>query len=239
MRAGSEPKEHKCFKNWTGRATSMEQDIIVQGFIHSEETHKLQYRFYIGDGDSSTFAQLVQKCAYGREVRKLHCANHVTVRLSDHLHGLLKKTKEYPVQARNLLKAESVSASAKGPVIQTRIDRLVKGVRTAIRNCGDLQGDVDSLQKDLENAPFHVFGRHTNCGTWCKRKAAEVPEEDVVETAKQGGLFKAIQTHVHSLIMKSDSLVKNVTTNGAENFMSLAAKVHGEQRSHRKAAHLV
>ncbi|KAE8745944.1 hypothetical protein FOCC_FOCC007305 [Frankliniella occidentalis] len=166
--------------NWTGLATSMEQEIIVQGFMDSEETHKLQYRFYIGDGDSSTYAKVVQKCAYGREVRKLHCAKHVTVRvrLSDHLHALLKKTKEYPVQARNLLKAESVSASAKGPVMQTRIDRLVKGVRTAIRNCGDQKGDVDSLQRELENAPFHVFGHHTNCGTWRKRKAAEVPEED-------------------------------------------------------------
>ncbi|KAK3931199.1 Acetaldehyde dehydrogenase, partial [Frankliniella fusca] len=116
------------FSGWGGN-TDWRTGHKAIGSIHSEKTHKLQYRFYIGDSDSSTFAEIVLKCAYGREVRKLHCANHVTVHLIDHLHGLLEKTKEYPVQTRNLLKAESVSASVEGPVTQTRIERLVKGVR--------------------------------------------------------------------------------------------------------------
>ncbi|XP_026278759.1 uncharacterized protein LOC113206748 [Frankliniella occidentalis] len=224
---GEEPPEHDCYRNWKGSATSMEQDIIVKGFNISVETHKLEYRFYIGDGDSSTYPQIRARCHYGHRVTKLHCANHVTVRLSDHLHTLLKKTKEYPVEARNALKTETESTLGQK---QTRIERLVKGVRTAIRVCGENNDSVENLQKALQNAPFHAFGRHTNCGDWCPRKNSAVPDKDEVDTARKGGLFQAIQAHVDTLIQKSDSLVRNVTTNAAENFMSLAAKANGGKR---------
>ncbi|KAK3907546.1 Adhesion G-protein coupled receptor V1 [Frankliniella fusca] len=155
----------------------MEQDIIVAGFNKSVEDHRLQYGFYIGDGDSSTYPQIRAKCDYGRHVIKLHCANHVTVRLSDHLYGLLKKTKEYPVEARNLVRSEVVGEVGHP---QTHIDRLVKGVRTAIMACGDRSGDVLSLQVDLQNAPFHAFGRHNNFGDWRPRRDSQVLEKDEV-----------------------------------------------------------
>ncbi|KAE8741177.1 hypothetical protein FOCC_FOCC013301 [Frankliniella occidentalis] len=129
----------------------MEQDTIVQGFMDSEETHKLQNHFYIGDGDSSTFAQIVQTYAYGREVRILHCDNHVTVRLSDHLHGLLKKTKEYPVQAHNLLKPESVSASAKGPDSAPR--RSANVVETA----------AEEVERYISTPPLHASQAVKSC----------------------------------------------------------------------------
>ncbi|KAE8751166.1 hypothetical protein FOCC_FOCC002250 [Frankliniella occidentalis] len=221
-----EPPIHDCAKNWDGSATAMESDMIVAGFNESIARHKLQYRYYIGDGDSSTYPQIRAQCAYGHLVVKLHCANHVTVRLSDHLHNLVKNTL-YPVGARNALKAV-VSDQLARP--QTRIDRLVKGVRTAIRTCEEQQLGVAALQEALRNAPFHAFGRHDGCGDWCRRRDAETPERDEVDTARQGGLFQAIQADVDSLIRKSDTLVRNQTTNAAENFMSLLAKANGGKR---------
>ncbi|KAK3924294.1 hypothetical protein KUF71_002565, partial [Frankliniella fusca] len=69
---------------------------------------------------SSTYPLIRAKCDYGRQVIKLHCANHLIVRLSDHLHGLLEKTKEYPVESRILLKSELLcetpEEAAKGAV---------------------------------------------------------------------------------------------------------------------------
>ena len=49
---GREVPNHHCFKNWSGSSTSMEADIIVQGFNMSESMHSLRYIKLTGDGDS-------------------------------------------------------------------------------------------------------------------------------------------------------------------------------------------
>jgi len=44
QKAESNEKEvsvHKCFKNWEGTSTSMEADIIVEGFRQSMSMHNL------------------------------------------------------------------------------------------------------------------------------------------------------------------------------------------------------
>jgi len=42
---------YSCYKNWSQSSCFMETDIIVEGFLQSEEMHGLQYRWMIGDGD--------------------------------------------------------------------------------------------------------------------------------------------------------------------------------------------
>ena len=34
-----EPPEHQCFKNWDGSSSSMEEDIVIDGFCQSEKQH--------------------------------------------------------------------------------------------------------------------------------------------------------------------------------------------------------
>ncbi|CAG5033378.1 unnamed protein product [Parnassius apollo] len=64
------PKEHKCFKNYEGSSTSMENEIIVEGFKSSISSYGL------GDGDASTYAKILQARLYAEKnviVEKIEC----------------------------------------------------------------------------------------------------------------------------------------------------------------------
>ncbi|XP_071654094.1 uncharacterized protein [Temnothorax longispinosus] len=74
------PKEHKCFKNWGNNqsSTSMESDIILEGFRLSLEIHGLIYDRYIGDGDSNVAKKLRDFPPYPNiVVEKIECTNHL------------------------------------------------------------------------------------------------------------------------------------------------------------------
>lgn len=97
------------------------------------------------------YARIVERVPYGRQVIKIECANHMTRCVSDKLHKLAHNT-SYPLAARKLLLEKKNGIS--------RLERLIKGVRTAIKNN---KNNVDSLRAELRNAPFHIFGNHENC----------------------------------------------------------------------------
>lgn len=59
QKRGKEVPEHTCFKNWDGSSSSMETDIIVEGFKQVEERYGLRYIRFVGDGDSSVYPTLV------------------------------------------------------------------------------------------------------------------------------------------------------------------------------------
>lgn len=101
----------------------MENDLICEGFNQSIEMHGLVYMHYIGDGDAAVIAAIQQSCSYGRFVTKVECANHATRAYCANLNKLATNT-TYLLEARKLLKA------AQG---NSRTERLVKGVRTAIK----------------------------------------------------------------------------------------------------------
>ncbi|KYN12183.1 hypothetical protein ALC57_15649 [Trachymyrmex cornetzi] len=84
-------KVHKCYKNFDGNAssTSMESDIIVEGFKNSIEMHGLIYRTVIADGDSNVFKSIIDNRPYQEQmitVSKIECTNHL-------LRNLCKKLK--------------------------------------------------------------------------------------------------------------------------------------------------
>ena len=54
----------------------MEADIIAAGFKASESMHGLHYTEVIGDGDSSVLHTVQTTVPYGRDVKKVECANH-------------------------------------------------------------------------------------------------------------------------------------------------------------------
>ena len=68
--------QHTCFRNWDESSSEMETDIILKGFLQSEEQHGLRYTQFIGDGDSSVYPALVSGVPYGSFIKKLECANH-------------------------------------------------------------------------------------------------------------------------------------------------------------------
>ena len=74
---GESPATHTCFKNWDGPSSSMETDIILDGFKMAEAKYGLRYTTFIGDGDSSVYPTLVTEVpGWGHVIRKVECANH-------------------------------------------------------------------------------------------------------------------------------------------------------------------
>ncbi|KAK4884107.1 hypothetical protein RN001_000378 [Aquatica leii] len=85
------------------------------------------------------------------------------------------------------------------------------------------------LRKDIINAPYHIFGRHSNCRqTFCKRKQNE--EDDKINLLENSAFFQAIKQILDPLVHKADRLAFNHTTNQAERYMSLVAKCTGGKR---------
>ncbi|CAG5102766.1 Protein of unknown function [Cotesia congregata] len=59
-------KKHRCYANWDKdkSSSSMESDIITEGFQNSIKDHNLLYTELIGDNDSSTYLKVLQANPY-------------------------------------------------------------------------------------------------------------------------------------------------------------------------------
>lgn len=102
------------------------------------------------------------------------------------------------------------------------LKRLVKGMRTAIKEC-EKSHDVNILRQDLKNASYHVLGSHDNCRpAYCTR--SNMDKKNHVPLMKSGKIMSEILATVDKVTRKADRLVYNTTTNIAENFMSFVAK---------------
>lgn len=220
-------KKHTCYKNWDKCSSAMEPDIIVEGFQQSMRMHGLQYRIFIGDGDSSVHHQILSNVEYGPMVEKRECANHVVRCYTSRLYNIAKTNKE---NARFL----------SGP----RITRIKNGARKAISHHAlelhkflGTREDKKSLQcrltKDLQldllNGPKHVFGCHENCKSYfCDGTKGENIFEKLPHVLKI-----QIMTAANSISDKSRSLITNDTSNLAECVMSLVAKLSGGKQVNR------
>ncbi|KAL9975222.1 hypothetical protein ACROYT_G012355 [Oculina patagonica] len=154
------PQSHKCYKNWDESSSSMEKDILVEGFKQSETTHGVRYIGLIGDGDSSVHKAVVDSVpAYGSRVRKIECANHAVRCYRKSLHDLVEAHPEW--KGRNGLS-------------KMKIKKIAAGARAAMK-MHSKTGDVEALRRDLRNGPYHVFGDHRKCSvSFCKAKQAVV-----------------------------------------------------------------
>ena len=87
----SSHKDH-CSSNYKGTSQSMESSAAIDIWNRSIEKHKLVYGTYIGDGDSSSFKNLLKSDPYKGEVivRKEECLGHVQKRIKKRL---MKKSK--------------------------------------------------------------------------------------------------------------------------------------------------
>ncbi|XP_063238957.1 uncharacterized protein LOC134540255 [Bacillus rossius redtenbacheri] len=211
---GMEAKPHLCYKNWDENkpSTAMEQDINVEGFKMSEKMHGVRYKYFVGDGDSSVYAKLVQNVSYGRTIQKLECANHCIKNYTGHLHKLAAD-KTFPPDSRKLLKQS--------------IPRLTAAARGAIRHCADEGETVDDSISDLKNWPYHVFGEHAQCRNYFCQKVESNENLKIITNAK---LLDEITALVSRLEQKAPRLIKNKTSNAAEFYMSLLAKYNCGKR---------
>ena len=81
----------QCTANYKGSSQAMETSAALDIWNSSIAKHKLVYGTYIGDGDSSSFRNLMKSDHYNGEVlvKKEECLGHAQKRLKKHL---LKKS---------------------------------------------------------------------------------------------------------------------------------------------------
>jgi len=83
----SENHQNHCSANHTGSSGKMEVDAVIEMFKRSVEKFGVQYRNYIGDGDSKTYSGILKAAPYGdKEVIKKECSEengHTSPRLCE------------------------------------------------------------------------------------------------------------------------------------------------------------
>jgi len=148
----SSTSNHTCFKNWNGSSSSMETDIILNGFLLAEQQHGVRYIKFVGDGDSSVYPTLVAGVpGWGYAIEKQECANHALICFRGHLEQLVKDKPQY--KGKNKLTANM------------RI-RLTRDARCAIIMRSKEDDKIKAailLQEDILNCPMHCFGIHRKC----------------------------------------------------------------------------
>lgn len=93
----------ECSANYEGSSGGMEVQGIIKMFQNSENLHGAKYAYYIGDGDSKTFTNLLDAKPYDDfVVQKLECVLHVGKRMFRHL----KDVKKTLVEMRKIKRAE-------------------------------------------------------------------------------------------------------------------------------------
>ena len=123
--------EHRCPINHTKSSGAMEAAGAVAMFSSSVEKHKLIYSKYIGDGDTSSFKEVVNAKPYHHFniiPIKLECVGHVQKRLGTPLRDI-----------RNVHKNSPTLLGGKGKLTEKVINTLQNFFGVAIRdNKGDL-----------------------------------------------------------------------------------------------------
>ncbi|KAJ8879228.1 hypothetical protein PR048_019834 [Dryococelus australis] len=197
------PPSHACFLDWNKSATSMEADIIADGFLQSEKLLGLKFNKLISE--ILTVCKVVgytMPCGPNIMVEKVECKNHV---LHDYCHKLtaLTKNTKLPVTSRNLSKKQI-------PIFRTAVDKAIK-----FRAAGNeqLNTRICMLKADVYNSPLHIFGDHEHCDVYFCNGNNE-GEINYVPGLKSCGLLQeiikiicgSVSGHVSSLIADQNNL---------------------------------
>jgi len=162
---------HICDINHTQSSGAMEAAGAVQMFNHSIEKNNIIYSHYLGDGNTSSFKDVVKSDPYkdhGVVAEKLECVGHAQKRVYERLRNLVKSHKgtATPLSGRNKL-TESVC--------------MQNWCGLAIRNNTD---NSYAMKKAVWAILFHRTEyqspdfRHRYCprdeSTWCKYRYDEL-----------------------------------------------------------------
>ena len=201
--------EHTCFMNWQGPSTGMESDILVDAFRIATSMHNLRYTRFVADGDSSTHSEIIARVPYGRNVEKIECANHACKCLKNRLY----KKQHENAECRRFLSAAIIK-------------KMCDFARNAIVCATTEKKSVKDLISALKAIPLHFFrGDHKFCPTRCSfsGKVLQVNPEDTPSNIFLSHVYSAFDT----LTRRARLLIGNHTSNLAEYFMSIVARLIG------------
>ena len=159
--------DHICHINHTKSSGAMEAAGAIQMFKRSVENNNLIYSEYLGDGDTSSFKEVVTHDPYKQyhvKPVKLECVGHVQKRLGTRLRNMVKAHKgtQNPI-------------SGKGKLTENIINSMQNYYGMAIRNNFN---NLYAMKKAVGAILWHCTAfpdqdkRHALCpreaNTWCK-----------------------------------------------------------------------
>lgn len=216
------PNEHVCFKNFQGSSSSMETEILVEGFKSSISMYGLIYGRMIGDGDASTYAKILNAKPYESQnvtVEKIECRNHILRNFCKKLYALKTETKYLLVHRKTLTNIKIMS-------MRKAIVKCIKHHKASndARNVA-----ISVLHNDIVNAMAHAYGDHKMCHYYyCEKQENENVEQKMIQNSTFAFRVNAIVSNVAA---KSRSLIEDVDTNTVECFNSVIAKFIGGKRT--------
>jgi hypothetical protein len=181
-------KHENCDKNWAGSANAMEQGASEILWKRSIEKHRFRYTEMIGDGDSSTYKNLVKLNVYGDDhpIIKEECVNHISKRFGKGLRELVKdKRKE----------GMTLGGKGTGKLTAGKIDKLTVYYGRAVRGNST---SVDDMRKAIMAGLFHSIStdsepHHSRCPngeeSWCFYNRAKAKGETPGPHAKKVHTF--------------------------------------------------
>ena len=159
-----------CLINHDGSSESMEKEGAISIFRRSIERRGLQYVEFVGDGDSSCFANVKEAMADIYKAEKEECVGHIHKRIGTALRKLVRDNK-----GRNLTDGKGVDG--KGRHTKVQIDKMQNYYGMAIRKNSDnlkgMQNDIWAIYHHMIKANSSPLSeQHKHCpkgsGSWCK-----------------------------------------------------------------------
>ena len=160
---------HQCKMNHKGSAGAMEAIGAARIFLRSEESRKLRYTQYLGDGDSASFKKVSDQKPYGEdvEIEKLECVGHVQKRCGTRLRRLINDNKGKKLD-------DGKGLGGAGRLTKKKIDTLQNYFGFSIRQNSS---NLEKMRADVMAVLYHVAStdensQHHLCpsDSWCKYK---------------------------------------------------------------------
>ncbi|XP_050671428.1 uncharacterized protein LOC126969880 isoform X2 [Leptidea sinapis] len=214
-------QDHLCFKNFQGSSSSMEADIIVEGFKSSISMYGIIYGRMVGDGDSSTYSKILISNPYESQnltVEKLECRNHI-------LRNFCKKLRAVTTETKYILAHRKTLTNQK---IMTMRKAIVKSITHHKASQSPKNVAISILHNDIINSLSHAYGNHQLCQNYFCDKDKNCGGE-LLKIENSTFIFR-INAIVSNVASKSRSLIEDVNTNTVECFNSVIAILTGGKR---------
>ena len=185
-----------CRATTTCSSPAMESEGARAIWCRSEESRRLRYTTYIGDGDSKGYHAVTAAQPYGADVQvvKEECIGHVQKRLGTALRNLKKEKKGQKL-------SDGKTIGGLGRLSDKLIDTLQTYYGMAIRNnCGNLQAMAKAIWAGLQHRhSTDAEPRHEYCppggDSWCgyQRKLAGAQETYEHHNIMPDAIFEVVK----------------------------------------------
>lgn len=198
----------------------MEADIICEGFKASKDMYGIIYARMIGDGDSSTYAKILEAKPYDNHtVEKIECRNHILRNFCNKLRAVSKETK-YSLAHRKTLTNEKIMGMRKV---------IMKSMKYHKSSGTSKNVSITLLHNDIVNSVEHSYGDHRLCSDYNCAKEKNITGSTMKLVQNSTFLFR-VKSIIATTANKARSIIEDVDTNAVERFNSVIAKFVGGKR---------